>query len=141
MGPGRECRQQEGPIALARKSRALIGQMDALCPDFLEVFKGSIRRPKRMSLLDVGVSSAHVLTVIARFEVIGSIREVETMASRFSIRERRRLERQFGKGRWRKLKGVATIRDANGMIRKAELHWYEAHGIGRRKLKVKRFLD
>ncbi len=77
----------------------------------------------------------------ARFEVIGPIRNVETIATRFSIRELRRLQRQFGIGRWRKRKGTATIRDTNDMIRQAELHWYEAHGIGRRKLKVKRFLD
>jgi hypothetical protein len=53
----------------------------------------------------------------------------------------RRLRKQFGPGRWRKLKGVATVRLASGSIRKAELHWYEAHGIGRRKMKIKRFLD
>ncbi|HEX5725678.1 MAG TPA: hypothetical protein VFX98_09460 [Longimicrobiaceae bacterium] len=52
-----------------------------------------------------------------------------------------RLRKAFGEGRWRKRKGVATVRLADGSIRRAELHWYEAHGIGRRKLKLKRFLD
>lgn len=58
-----------------------------------------------------------------------------------SIRERARLRKQFGRGRWRKLKGVATVRLANGRIRRVELHWYEAHGIGRKKLKIKGYLD
>jgi len=52
-----------------------------------------------------------------------------------------RLRKQFGRGRWRKLKGVTSVRLANGVVRKAEVHWYEAHGIGRRKTKIKRFLD
>jgi hypothetical protein len=47
----------------------------------------------------------------------------------------------YGEGRWRKLKGVAKVRLFDGTIRKAEVHWYEAHGIGKRKLKIKRFLD
>jgi hypothetical protein len=51
------------------------------------------------------------------------------------------LRKQFGAGRWRKLKGVATVCLVNGRIRKVELHWYEAHGIGKRKLKIKRYLD
>jgi hypothetical protein len=52
-----------------------------------------------------------------------------------------RLRKQFGFGRWRKLKGNATVRLANGRIPMAELHWYEAHGIGKKKMKIKRFLD
>jgi hypothetical protein len=52
-----------------------------------------------------------------------------------------RLQKQFGRGRWRKLKGVAKVRLQSGHIREAELHWYEAHGIGKRKMKIKRFLD
>jgi hypothetical protein len=58
-----------------------------------------------------------------------------------SIREIARLRRQFGPGRWRKLKGVATVRLPGGRIRRVELHWYEAHGVGRRKLKIKSYLD
>ena len=57
------------------------------------------------------------------------------------IRDIMRLRRQFGSGRWRKLKGVARVRLASGNIRTAEVHWYEAHGIGRKKMKIKRFLD
>jgi hypothetical protein len=75
------------------------------------------------------------------FEVIGRIRDVETIAVGPSIRENIRLRKQFGVGRWRKMKGVADFRLADGTIRVAEIHWYEAHGIGKRKLKLKRFLD
>jgi hypothetical protein len=75
------------------------------------------------------------------FEIIGEITEVETIAVGSSIREIALLRRQFGRGRWRKLKGVATVRLPSGRIRKVELHWYEAHGVGRRKLKIKSYLD
>ncbi len=75
------------------------------------------------------------------FEIIEEIEAVETMAVGGSIRDIMRLQKQFGRGRWRKLKGVAKVRLPNGNIRKAELHWYEAHGIGKKKIKIKRFLD
>ena len=75
------------------------------------------------------------------FEIIGEIKEIETMAIGGSIRDIMRLQKQFGRGRWRKLKGFAKVRLPSGNIRKAELHWYEAHGIGKRKMKIKRFLD
>jgi hypothetical protein len=75
------------------------------------------------------------------FEIVSEITEVETIAAGSKIRELARLRKQFGKGRWRKLKGVATVRLTNGRIREVELHWYEAHGIGKRKLKIKRYLD
>jgi hypothetical protein len=75
------------------------------------------------------------------FEIIGEIEQIETVASGGRIRDIMRLQKQFGRGRWRKLKGVAKVRLQSGNIRKAELHWYEAHGIGKRKMKIKRFLD
>jgi hypothetical protein len=75
------------------------------------------------------------------FEVIGRIRDIEVIAVGGKIREIVRLQKQFGRARWRKLKGVAEIRLADGTIRTAEIHWYEAHGIGKRKLKLKRLLD
>jgi hypothetical protein len=75
------------------------------------------------------------------FEIIGEITNVERIAAGSSIREIARLRRQFGAGRWRKLKGVATVRLANGRIRRVELHWYEAHGVGKRKMKIKGYLD
>ena len=75
------------------------------------------------------------------FEVVGEIEGIETIAVGRSIRELKRLRRQFGSGRWRKLKGIATVRLPNGRIRKAEVHWYEAHGIGKKKLKIKRYME
>ena len=74
------------------------------------------------------------------FEIIGEITEIETIAVGGRIRDIARLRKQFGKGRWRKLKGLAIVRLKNGRIRKVELHWYEAHGIGKRKMKIKRYL-
>ena len=75
------------------------------------------------------------------FEIIGELSEIGRIARGPSVRERARLRKQFGPGRWRKLKGVATVRLANGRIRTVELHWYEAHGIGKKKVKIKRYLD
>ena len=75
------------------------------------------------------------------FEIIGAIDNIETIAVGGRIDEIMRLRRQYGPGRWRKLKGIAPIRLTNGSIRKAEIHWYEAHGIGRKKMKIKLFLD
>lgn len=75
------------------------------------------------------------------FEIIGNINSIQTIAVGKSIRDIARLRKQYGAGRWRKLKGIATVRLFDGTIRKAEVHWYEAHGIGRKKLKIKRFMD
>jgi hypothetical protein len=76
------------------------------------------------------------------FQIIGEIGEVETIASGRGVRDRSRLRRQYGRGRWRKLKGVASVRLLDGTIRLAEVHWYEAHGLGRREFKLKLpFLD
>jgi hypothetical protein len=74
------------------------------------------------------------------FEIIGKISNVETFATGGEIRERARLRRIYGRGRWRKRKGIAQIRLADGSIRLAELHWYEASGIGRREFKIKHLL-
>jgi len=75
------------------------------------------------------------------FEIIGDITDIEPIAVGSAIREVVRLRKQYGRGRWRKLKGIALIRLANGRIRRAELHWYEAHGIGKREIKRKRYMD
>jgi hypothetical protein len=74
------------------------------------------------------------------FEVIGAITDVETIAQGKGIRERARLVKIHGRGRWRKRKGTADIKLASGQVVKAELHWYEAHGLGRRELKIKQLL-
>jgi hypothetical protein len=75
------------------------------------------------------------------FEIVGEISDVETFAVGKAIRELPRLLREYGPGRWRKRKGIATIRLADGAVCQAELHWYEAHGVGRKEMKIKRFLD
>jgi len=75
------------------------------------------------------------------FELVGDITDIETIATGPGIRELPRLRRLYGKGRWRKMKGVARIRLKSGRIRLAELHWYEAHGIGKKEFKRKRYLD
>ncbi len=75
------------------------------------------------------------------FELVGQITGIEVIAVNLSIRELQGLKAQFGGRRWRKLKGFAFVRFPNGEVHKAELHWYEAHGVGRRKMKVKRRLD
>jgi hypothetical protein len=75
------------------------------------------------------------------FEIVGKITEMQTIAIGSSIRELPELRARFGRGRWRKRKGVADVRLADGTIRLAEVHWYEAHGIGKVRLKIKRYLD
>jgi hypothetical protein len=75
------------------------------------------------------------------FEILGDITVLETIASGRGIRDLRRLQRNYGKGRWRKMKGSARIRLRNGDVRLAEIHWYEAHGIGKKEYKRKRYLD
>ena len=79
--------------------------------------------------------------MVEDFEIIGSIEDVETIAVGSRIREINRPRKTFGAGRWRKLKGIATVRLEDGTIHRVELHWYEAHGIGRKKLKIKEYLD
>jgi len=75
------------------------------------------------------------------FEIVGEITVVETIAVGKGIRDLKRLWRNYGKGRWRKMKGAARIRLTSGRTRLAELHWYEAHGIGKKEIKRKRYLD
>jgi len=76
-----------------------------------------------------------------RFEIIGDIADIETIAIGNKFRMLSLLQKRYGEGRWRKLKGVAIIRLSDGIVRKAEIHWFEAHGIGKRKMRIKRFLD
>ena len=75
------------------------------------------------------------------FKIVGDIHDIERMAVHRSIRDVARLRKIYGRGRGRKLKGVARIRLQNGRIRLAELHWYEAHGVGRKEIRWKRYLD
>lgn len=72
-----------------------------------------------------------------KFEILGEISSVETFATGSGIRELPRLRKAYGRGRWRKRKGIARVRLADGSIRLAEIHWYEAAGIGRKEFKLK----
>ena len=76
-----------------------------------------------------------------KFEVLGPIKDIEVMATGSGIRVLSHLRKAYGRGRWRTLKGIATVRLPNGTLRKVELHWYEAHGIGKRDMKIKHYLD
>jgi hypothetical protein len=76
-----------------------------------------------------------------KFKVQGQIANIEVIAAGPGVRAQSQLRKMYGRGRWRKLKGIATVRLADGALRKAELHWYEAHGIGKKAMKIKHFLD
>lgn len=78
--------------------------------------------------------------MVRGFKLIGEITNVEIIAVGNSVRVLRRLERFYGKGRWRKLKGIAQVRFPDGTICTAEIHWYETSTIGRKEYKIKRIL-
>ena len=75
------------------------------------------------------------------FDIIGKIEKVETIARESGIRDLKRLQKTYGSGNWQKMKGIAHIRLLTGSVRLAELHWYEAHGIGKKEIKRKRYLE
>jgi hypothetical protein len=75
------------------------------------------------------------------FEILGDVTEIEVIATGHGVDVLKVLRRRYGDGNWRKLKGIAQVRKRHGSIRWAEVHWYEAHGIGKRGWKIKRFLD
>ena len=77
----------------------------------------------------------------SQFDIVGEIMDVQTFAVGRGIREIGRLKREYGHGRWRKRKGIARVRLADGSERMAELHWYEASGVGRKEIKIKRYLE
>lgn len=74
------------------------------------------------------------------FDIVGDITNVETIVIGNSIREIKRLRKVYGPGRWRKLKGITMVRFSDGTICEAEIHWYEAHGIGKKEIKLKHIL-
>ena len=76
-----------------------------------------------------------------RFELVGGVWDIEVIAKGPSVRVRAELRAVFGPGQWRKLKGTAVVRLRDGTTCRAELHWYEAHGVGRRRMKIKEFLE
>lgn len=76
-----------------------------------------------------------------RFEIVGPIEQVETIATGSGVKIQAFLRKVHGRGRWRKRKGIASVRLPNGKLRQVELHWYEAHGVGKRDFKIKHYLD
>jgi len=72
------------------------------------------------------------------FKILGEIKNIGTIATGRGVYIRRYLERTYGKGRWRKMKGTATVELADGAVCEAEIHWFEAHGVGRKDFKIKR---
>ena len=78
---------------------------------------------------------------LVHFEVVDDIEGTEPIAAGLSLRALDRLKKAYGGARWRKLKGTARVRLADESVRRAEVHWYEAHGVGRKEMKIKRFLD
>ena len=74
------------------------------------------------------------------FKILGEIRDIDTIAAGRGVYIRRYLERTYGNGRWRKMKGVATVQLADGIICEAEIHWFEAHGVGRKDFKIKKVI-
>jgi hypothetical protein len=77
---------------------------------------------------------------MTEFEIVGEIKDIETIATGRGVYIRRYLERVYGKGRWRKRKGRATVKIGDGTICDAEIHWFEAHGVGRKDFKIKRVI-
>jgi hypothetical protein len=105
--------------------------------DLEELFK---KEPCRVGNI-LSLPTIHNQEKSMEFEIIGEIKNVETFATGSSIRELPRLRRIYGDARWRKRKGIAEIRLPDNTTRLAELHWYEASGIGKKEFKIKRYLD
>ena len=78
--------------------------------------------------------------MMMEFEILNEIRDIETIAAGRGVYIWRYLERTYGKGRWRKMKGIATVQLADGRICEAEIHWFESHSIGRKDFKIKRVI-
>jgi len=111
------------------------------CVPASSLYRAILRPGTEYNRLKIASGHNRTYNGFVYFEIVGEIDDVETIAVGGRIRDIMRLRRTFGPGRWRKLKGRAQVRLMNGMTRLAEVHWYEAHGIGRKKIKIKRFLD
>jgi hypothetical protein len=99
-------------------------------------FPGAIAESEDLAATPASHCQATHFPMHSDFELIGEIRAIEVIAVNLSIRERTRLRTAFGGKRWRKLSGIGRVRFPDGTVRTAELHWYEAHGVGRRRMKV-----
>jgi len=77
---------------------------------------------------------------MTEFTIISNIKNIETIASGHSVHIKNYLDESYGKGKWRKMKGFATVKLHSGQIKNAEIHWFEAHGIGKKDFKIKRVI-
>jgi hypothetical protein len=130
---GEETRSTEGSRALVLRcaKRAITGD-NLSCPviDALAVLLyNDYTTQKRLRAWETTV-----------FEILSEIRDIEKIAAGRSVHIRRYLERTYGPGRWRKMKGLATVQLSDGSVCEAEIHWFEAHGIGRKDFKIKRVI-
>ena len=100
-------------------------------------------RYKNIRMLEVAsIAGSHVTTSsVMPFTIIGEIRQVQTIAAGRAIRNTSHLRKTYGPARWRKRKGYARVRMNDGTIGHGEVHWYEAHGIGKKEFKLKRFVE
>jgi len=80
------------------------------------------------------------LMILQLREIIGEIRNEEVIAKGSSVKIRKRLEKLYGHGNWKKMKGIAEVRLSDGSVKQAEIHWFEAHGIGKKNIKVKYYI-
>jgi hypothetical protein len=100
--------------------------------------------PSLLPFVEERRATFHVVlrwSLVARFTIVGQLRNRQVIATGRRIRELARLQAEYGRGNWRKYKGQATVQYGDGRMREAEVHWYEAHGIGRQEVKIKRHLD
>ena len=129
-----------GSVGRAPGNRCLYPEADCLQRPLRSRFRQRLSASVRLPICTLARSLLACTSM--DFEIVGEIASIETFASGSGVRERARLRRQYGQGRWRKRKGIARVRLLEGTLRLAEIHWYEAHGIGRREFKLKLpFLD
>ncbi len=74
------------------------------------------------------------------FKIIGKIQEIELIATGYGIKNLNRLNKIYGKANWRKLKGICQVELEDGAVLDAEVHWYEGHGVGKKEIKIKKYL-
>jgi hypothetical protein len=123
---------------LESRSRRDFRQDSEQAPGWSSDFAGAVEAGAPIEAFDEISSRPHGSRM--KFEIVGELSHVETFASGYGIRELARLRKTYGRGRWRKRKGIARVRLPDGSIRLAEIHWYEAATWGRKELKIKRLL-
>jgi hypothetical protein len=135
-------------IATFAPKHSAIDRRNCEVPEKTEIHDRDKQLETRCACADLGRSLAKEIfecqtlwNTRMSFRVLSEITEIEVISAGKSLRQRGYLSRRYGPGRWRKLKGVAMVELVDGSTRRAELHWFEAHGIGKKNVKIKRFLD